>query len=379
MVDLQFWNSINPFYSAFLFYSLIFVGNFFLINLFLGVINFTFDKIIEKHEMQEILKSEKLSLKQVAANNKISQDSRKYLTRRRRNPNSRVDPNDSSIRFLNSSPKSSSNDPSPKAANSQLDQSQLGPEAKSSDLDNAEEHQEPIKTLLMNTKSPNPCVKMSARMIANPFFSIVRLLAILVNTFILVMIRYPEKQSEVRILFYTNIVVALFFLVENIVLLIGQGFKNYLKEVFLVFDLLLCLISRPKLNCRHRRNHNGAHRRQVSLSRELIPVHFPHPENLQASDSSHRLEKLQNPAQDSLDLASRYEIFLHAAGNLLGHDVDPRHAALRLQDPLPQGDWRTHRQWRHVRRGHPGTTETTQVRASTSTRSGTRWCATSRS
>jgi hypothetical protein len=242
---LQYWNSINPFYSAFLFYSLIFIGNFFLINLFLGVINYTFDKIMIEHEIEELRQTNLLRKKTLlespvpGLNLAIS-----GLVKKTRGKRIASVHDESGANILEASGMLDSPPATVSPIQKEGDPSEKLSAAINEQKDDSEQLDEPLKTVVHKAQAATGCEKACARLLISPYFTILRLLASLVNTVSLAMIQYPEKQSETKALFYINIGLTLFFLVENIVLLIGEGFRNYIREIFPIFDLLLSVVSR---------------------------------------------------------------------------------------------------------------------------------------
>lgn len=228
-------------YSAFLFYSLIFVGNFFLINLFLGVINYTFDKIMIEYETEELARAEKDP--KVSSTTIVKQQTvfSKQTTQKKKKRSDRDKvQEESAINILDCSEMVNKQDnPQNRCEIKANEVIGAGQNETNSEI----KHEEPVKTVIANSESKVAWIRLCAKLLINPYFSIVRLLATVVNTISLSMIRYPENQIESRVLFYINIFLTLFFLFENIVLIVGEGFKNYVKEIFPIFDLLLSIIS----------------------------------------------------------------------------------------------------------------------------------------
>jgi hypothetical protein len=230
---------------------LIFVGNFFLINLFLGVINYTFDKVMLENESGDQRGSIDSSQDEPPASRPPANAKPKPARAGRRAKAGRgLAHDDSAVNILDCAdlpPGTPALDSPKRRTPAPLTDPPVCDEKAVTDK---ELHEEPVRTVIANTESGPGCVRLSARMLVNPYFSILKLLATLVNTISLAMIRYPEKQIETKVMFYLNIMLTLFFLFENIVLLVGEGIRNYFKEVFPVFDLLLSIISKIHLNCR---------------------------------------------------------------------------------------------------------------------------------
>lgn len=70
---------------------------------------------------------------------------------------------------------------------------------------------------------------------------------ILINTFTLAQDRYKIDQDYEKLLEKINIALSGVFFLEMILMLIGIGFKEYVKDSFNIFDALIVLISVPDI------------------------------------------------------------------------------------------------------------------------------------
>ena len=102
--------------------------------------------------------------------------------------------------------------------------------------------EEPIKSLVDNMEKGFP-VGFFAKLIANPWFSILRILFILGNAIALGMIRYPQPKAEADFIRISNYILTFFFFFENLIMIIGGGLKNFVKEIFNIVDLVISVVS----------------------------------------------------------------------------------------------------------------------------------------
>ena len=64
---------------------------------------------------------------------------------------------------------------------------------------------------------------------------------ILANTISLAAYRYDQSEQQTRVLYILDIVFVWVFTVEMIAKLIGLGVKNYVKDLFNVFDAIIVI------------------------------------------------------------------------------------------------------------------------------------------
>lgn len=216
--------------------------------MFLGVINYTFDKIMGEQVNEERAQKDLQAIGQSSATKekqevkeepkKISAKSEKINRSRGKIGGAAHD--DSGANILDNSVFNGVNATISKdlndATNSQL--------LNIHEDDKPENHAEPVKTILINARKKKSFVGFCAITLANPYFSILRLTAIVLNSVTLAMIKYPETSREVAFQQHINVCLTFFFLIDNIVSIAGSGFKNYFREFYNIFDLVLSLISK---------------------------------------------------------------------------------------------------------------------------------------
>lgn len=90
----------------------------------------------------------------------------------------------------------------------------------------------------------NKLVKICLSIGMNPYFDVLIMFVIVINTLCLAGDMYPELDQKVLyVLQYMNFVFTFIFTVEVIVKMIGLGAREFLKEKFNQFDLLIVIIS----------------------------------------------------------------------------------------------------------------------------------------
>lgn len=79
----------------------------------------------------------------------------------------------------------------------------------------------------------------------NPYFDLLITLAIILNTIVLAMDSYPQigGESVQRIMEMSNQIFTYIFILEVIIKIIGLGFREFLREKFNQFDLVVVLVS----------------------------------------------------------------------------------------------------------------------------------------
>ena len=68
------------------------------------------------------------------------------------------------------------------------------------------------------------------------YFNFFIMLAILINTIVLCLERYPMSDTEARWQEYSNLLFTAIFLFEMIIRMLGHGIKGYLRDRFNIFD-----------------------------------------------------------------------------------------------------------------------------------------------
>ena len=66
---------------------------------------------------------------------------------------------------------------------------------------------------------------------------------ILVNSIILMLDRVNVSQNETNIIEKINTVLVSFFTIEQVLLLLGVGFKNFYKDLMNIWDFIIVLVS----------------------------------------------------------------------------------------------------------------------------------------
>lgn len=79
--------------------------------------------------------------------------------------------------------------------------------------------------------------------IHNPLFIVLTTSLILANTVTLALDRYPIDQEETEQLEVANQVFTLLFAIEMVILLLGYGLKEYLRDALNIFDGTIVIIS----------------------------------------------------------------------------------------------------------------------------------------
>ena len=94
----------------------------------------------------------------------------------------------------------------------------------------------------------NKFVQWCYRRIMDPYFDTLILLAIVLNTITLALDQYPNLAAwALEALRITNYVFTAIFTIEVILKLIGLGIREFLREGFNQFDLLIVIISIAEL------------------------------------------------------------------------------------------------------------------------------------
>lgn len=224
---------------------MIFIGNFFLINLFLGVINYTFDKIMSEHVKKEahdkdIQSSQAENDAKVAPVESIANKSKNNRKNRSRGRIIKAEHDESGANIFDNSEVVSA----VVSVCKDLNKSSPDPKGVDQPDEDSEKYTEPVKTILVNIRQKRGIVGVCAIALSNPYFSILRLVAIALNSITLAMIRYPDTSNEVNFQQNANVALTIFFLIENMIIMIGSGFRNYVREFYNIFELVLSLISR---------------------------------------------------------------------------------------------------------------------------------------
>lgn len=90
----------------------------------------------------------------------------------------------------------------------------------------------------------NRVVKFCLSIGMNPYFDVLIMFVIVINTLCLTGDMYPElDQAVIDVLQYMNFVFTFIFTIEVILKMIGLGAREFLKEKFNQFDLLIVIIS----------------------------------------------------------------------------------------------------------------------------------------
>lgn len=233
MANRQYWNTLNPFYCAFVFYSLILFGNFFLINLFLGVINYTFDRIMIDAEQKRKLKELKRSKTKLNEVKPLVNTTESLVNGPAELKTKKSELEDSASSLI--SKVSSIKD-------SEVSQDEVKKKDSEEDPLDPDKYAEPLKTVLIKLKQGG-FFGLIAKIVCNPVFSIIRIAAIVWNAVTLGLIKYPQSESEAQVIRYSNIVLSILFLLENLILICSEGLKNFFSEVFNILDLLIAIIS----------------------------------------------------------------------------------------------------------------------------------------
>jgi len=80
-------------------------------------------------------------------------------------------------------------------------------------------------------------------MVTAPWFNLIIVMLIVVNTAVLANDSYPISSTDAEILLSLNIALTLIFFAEMCLKLIGLGPENYFKDSFNVFDCVVVLLS----------------------------------------------------------------------------------------------------------------------------------------
>jgi hypothetical protein len=105
-----------------------------------------------------------------------------------------------------------------------------------------ETEQDPIRTVFVNIKSGG-FKGFCAFILINRFFSILRVAFVLFTSISLGLDRYPQSSSESNFQKVSHILSTVFFVIENILLIFGGGYLNFLKEPFYVIDIVVNIVS----------------------------------------------------------------------------------------------------------------------------------------
>jgi hypothetical protein len=132
---------------------------------------------------------------------------------------------------------------------------------------------EPLKTVFTKLKQGG-FFGLIAKIICNPVFSILRIVAIVWNAVTLGIIKHPQSESEAQIIRYSNIVLTIFFLVENVTLICGEGLKNFFSEVFNIVDMIIAIISMTGVLLRQCGAGHLPLLREVGIPWQPGPVHL---------------------------------------------------------------------------------------------------------
>lgn len=114
---------------------------------------------------------------------------------------------------------------------------------------------DPIKTVFLNIKNGG-FKGVCAFILINRFFSILRVVFILFTSFSLGIDRYPQSIKEAKFQRVSHIICTTFFIIENLLLIVGGGYLNFFKEPFYVIDLVINFVSRPTSDLRRAAVHH---------------------------------------------------------------------------------------------------------------------------
>lgn len=90
----------------------------------------------------------------------------------------------------------------------------------------------------------NPVVVFCYNILLNQFFDAFIIFIIVLNTIALALDKYPAQNDKVlETLTFLNLVFTIIFTIEALLKLIGLGFKEFNKERFNQFDLVVVIIS----------------------------------------------------------------------------------------------------------------------------------------
>ena len=66
---------------------------------------------------------------------------------------------------------------------------------------------------------------------------------IIANTVILALDKYPEMENANKIMEYSNMAFAGFFMLETLLKLLGLGFKGFVKDRYNILDTFIVVLS----------------------------------------------------------------------------------------------------------------------------------------
>lgn len=91
----------------------------------------------------------------------------------------------------------------------------------------------------------NPIVLFCYQVLMNPYFDSIIIFVIILNTMCLAMDKYPKYEEEWIILVLSNLnfIFTVIFTAEAVIKMVGLGFKEFNKEKFNQFDLVIVIIS----------------------------------------------------------------------------------------------------------------------------------------
>lgn len=91
----------------------------------------------------------------------------------------------------------------------------------------------------------NPIVAFCYGVLMNPYFDSTIIFVIILNTMCLAMDKYPQFEEDwiINSLSNLNLVFTVIFTAEAVIKMVGLGFKEFNKEKFNQFDLVIVIIS----------------------------------------------------------------------------------------------------------------------------------------
>lgn len=79
-------------------------------------------------------------------------------------------------------------------------------------------------------------------LIERPSFSILIVVLILANTFIMALDHYGISENYSKGLYITNMILTICFVIEMVLKIIGMGIKDYIRDGFNLFDAIVIIV-----------------------------------------------------------------------------------------------------------------------------------------